>query len=172
MKDDPIIVTWNGDAFVPGRGYWAGKCNERFAVGHRYAFEEVLERSSNTHRHYFAAVHEGWKNLPEIWAQEFKTSEHLRKHCLIKAGFCDMQVLLCDTEDDALRFATFMQASAGYDVVVATDFTVTRCTAHSQSYRAMKKDEFQRSKVAVLDLIAEMIGTSRDALEANAEAAA
>jgi hypothetical protein len=49
---------------------------------------------------------------------------------------------------------------------------VKKFTAKSQSVKAMNKQEFQLSKVAVLDIIAELIEVTRKRLESNAGKAA
>ena len=62
--------------------------------------------------------------------------------------------------------------TGGIRGVVVNEATVTVMTAKSQSMRAMGRVEFQRSKEAVLDVVAQMIGVKRDALAANAGKAA
>ena len=57
-------------------------------------------------------------------------------------------------------------------VVVVKGRVMKMYIAKSQSVRSMDKKEFQSSKQAVLDLLSEMIGTSRETLEANADRAA
>ena len=61
----PLICQWDGEAFVPATPYQAKLADERFVVGERYAMVEHHERSSASHAHYFATLHDLWLNLPE-----------------------------------------------------------------------------------------------------------
>jgi hypothetical protein len=55
-------------------------------------------------------------------------------------------------------------------VVVLQANVIKHYTAQSQSIRHMNKDEFQKSKTAVLEYVAvEMLGTTVEALTKNAE---
>jgi len=117
-------------------------------------------------------VHDAWQNLPERVASEFPTPEHLRKHALIAAGFCDKQSVVFDSQEDAQRAAAFMRPVDPYAVVSVSGTVVTRYTAQSQSIRAMGKKIFQESKDAVLEIIAGMVGVERAALVREAGRAA
>jgi hypothetical protein len=161
---DAIAAMWDGEHFDP-LGRFKKKCDQDFVVGQVYSLEVILERSDNSHRHYFAAVHQSWMNLPEREAERFPTSEHLRKYCLIKAGFCDQRSIACTSKAEAQRIAAFVMPMDSYALVTVKDAVVVVYTAKSQSYRAMGKEDFQKSKTAVLDLLAEMIGVTRGLLE-------
>ena len=128
--------------------------------------------SAASHSHYFASLTEAWRNLPEDMAERFPTVEALRKWALIKAGFRDERSVVCSNKTEAQRIATFIRHLDDMTVVVVTEATLTVMTAKSQSMRAMGRVEFQRSKEAVLDVVAQMIGVKRDALAANAGKAA
>jgi hypothetical protein len=157
MNIRPVIFQWDGEAMVPPPRFQR-LCDQQFAVGETYTLIPHEDRSAATHRHFFAQVNDTWQNLPEAIAAEFPTSEHLRKYALIKAGFCDRRTLVASSAAEARRLAAFVKPMDEFALVVPTGSTVTVYTAQSQSTRAMGKDAFQKSKEAVLDMLAGMIG--------------
>lgn len=152
-----LPFTWNGEAMIPARGF-AKRCDAEFTIGMVYNLEAVEQRSAKSHAHYFAAVNEAWQNLPEEQADRFPTSEHLRKWCLIRAGFAEQRQIVAASKAEAQRIAAFVKPMDGYAVVTVRDAVVTVWTAESQSMRAMGKERFQASKTAVLELLSLMIG--------------
>lgn len=167
----PISFQWMGDGFRPSGPFWERAADKAFVIGEHYTLVEHHDRTANTHRHYFAAINETWKNLPEHLAEQFPTAEHLRKYALIKAGFADSHTLTCSSRAEALRIAAFIRPTDEFSIVTTSEATVTRYTAQSQSMRAMGKMEFQRSKEAVLGVLAEMIGVQPKDLKQHAKAA-
>ena len=165
----PIVFTWDGDAMVPINPRAADR---QYVVHETYRLAPYEERSVNSHNHYFAAVHDGWGNLPEHYAERFPTDEHLRKFALIKAGYHDQRSIVGSSKAEAQRIAAFIRPSDEFAIVTVLQATVTVFTAKSQSLRAMGKAEFQRSKEAVLDIIASLIGVPADTLKQNAGRAA
>lgn len=165
----PMVFTWDGEHMVPLRPRLA---DEHFVIGQRYTLTEFHQRSAASHNHYFAAVHDGWQNLPEHMADQFPTPEHLRKFALIKAGYADSQSVVCASRAEALRVAAFVRGADEFSVVTVSESTVTRWTAKSQSMRAMGKKVFQESKTAVLDVIAAMISVAPRQLAREAGRAA
>ena len=120
-----------------------------------------------SHDHFFASVQEAYNNLPEDLADDFASPEHLRKWALIKAGYRDERSIVASSKAEALRIAAFIRPMDEFSVVVVREATVTQLTAKSQSLRAMGKVEFQRSKDAVFDVLAKLIGTSVDDLKTS-----
>jgi len=59
----PLFFFWEGDAFRPIPRH-AKECDKRFVIGQSYCLDEIHDRLPRSHRHFFAAVHEGWMNLP------------------------------------------------------------------------------------------------------------
>lgn len=166
----PIPFRWTGDSFEP-LPRWAKDCDREFVVGQVYRLVEQQDRSQASHAHYFAAISEAWQSLPEAAAQQFPTPEHLRKYALIKGGYADSQTFAASSRAEALRLAAFIRPIDDFSVVTVDGATVTRWTARSQSMKAMGRVEFQRSKDAVLDVIAGLLGTTRDALNSAGQAA-
>lgn len=146
--------------------------DKHFVVGLEYMLVPHEERSMRSHRFYFASVNEAWKNLPEDMAERYPTADHLRKWALIKAGYRDERSIVAASKAEALRLAAFVRPMDEYAVVVVREAVVMVYTAKSQSTRAMGKKTFMESKDRVLDVLATMIGTTRDALAANAGQAA
>lgn len=171
MTDAPIQFYWDGEAMVP-RERFRKLCDREFVVGDTYPMAVAEPRSANSHRHYFAAVAEGWRNLPEEAAEEFPTAEHLRKYAMIRTGFCDRRSIVCASKAEALRVAAFIKPMDQFAVVQVREAEVTVYTAQSQSIRAMGRKVFQQSKDSVLDFIASLVKVTPAALEANARSAA
>lgn len=164
----PVLCRWSGEAMEPASPYWAKVADQQWVVGERYAIEVHEERSSASHRAFFAAVRECWMNLPEAFARQFPTETHLRKYALVKAGFRDERTIVASSKAEARRIAAFVEPLDEFAIVSVSGSAVVVLTAKSQSMKAMGKAEFQRSKDAVLDILAEMIGVSPRALSAEA----
>lgn len=167
----PVEFAWTGDAMQP-LGRFRGLCDRQFVIGESYILTEIEERSSKSHAHYFACVKDGWSNLPEHLADRFPSSDHLRKWALIKAGFRDEVTFTASSKAEAVRIAAFLRPVDDTSVVRVKDGVVIRWTAKSQSMRAMGKDDFQRSKDAVLAVIDDLIGTAPGTLSREAGRAA
>lgn len=165
----PMVFNWNGEAMVPLQ---PKRADRFFVIGENYRLGIIEERSSNSHSHYFAAVNEAWKNLPEEEAERFPTADHLRKYALIRAGYYDERSVTCASEAEAQRVAAFIQPMDDFAIVDWNGAVVRVFTAKSQSYRAMDKKDFADSKQKVLEIVAQMIGTKVEELSANTNRAA
>lgn len=171
MPGAPLTFTWDGEAMYP-LPRLAKIADERFVIGERYTLDEVHERSSASHRQYFAAIRESWLNLPEHIADRFATPEHLRKWCLVKCGYHDERSIVCSSKAEAQRLAAFIRPMDDFAVVAVSEAVVSAYTAKSQSYRAMGKKEFQASKQAVLDYLDSLLGVDPGETQRNAGQAA
>lgn len=163
---------WDGEALVPPNQHWARRADTALVVGETYLLVEHQERSPNSHKHFFASVKEAWEQLPEHLSEAYPTPDALRRFALIKAGFCDAHPFVCSSRAEALRFAAYLKPVDTYSVVTVKEAVVTRYTAQSQSMKAMGRADFQRSKDAVLAVIAEMVGVSPAVLSREAGRAA
>lgn len=163
----PIPCEWDGEIFVPVPGF-RKTADRHFVIGEVYALAPHEDRSGASHRHYFAALHTAWANLPEEQAQRFPTSEHLRKFALVATGFADHRSIVCGSRAEALRVAGFIQPMDTFAVVSVTAAVVNVWTAQSQSMRAMGNERFKASKQAVLDYVAGLIGVASDDLSKGA----
>lgn len=159
-----VIYEWTGEAMKPLPNF-AKLCDKHFVVGERYKLDSIEERSFVSHRHYFAEVYQAWLNMPEQMTDRFKTPDHLRKFALIKTGYCDERTLVCSSAGEALRVAAFVEPVDEYAIVTITGPVVGIFTAKSQSYKAMGRATFQKSKSDVLEYLASMIGVETSALK-------
>ena len=166
----PLTFDWTDDGVM--RPQLSRAADRHYVVGLSYRLVPHEERSMRSHRFYFASVGEAWKNLPEHLAEQFPTSEHLRKFALIRAGYRDERSIVAASKAEAQRIAAFVRPIDGYAVVTVSEAVVRVYTAQSQSTRAMGKKAFGESKDRVLDIVAGMIGTSPGDLQRNAERAA
>jgi hypothetical protein len=159
MNDKPLILArWNGEGFMP-LDRFRERADELYVVGMIYQIDAKQPRSKPSHDHYFACVQKAWENLPEDIAHNFPHPESLRKYALIKCGFCDTASFVASSKAEAQRIATFIRPRSGYDILdLQKAPTITVFTAQTQSYRAMGKNEFQRSKDEVLGFLSAMIG--------------
>lgn len=163
----PVQFHWDGESMVPSRRFMP-LCDKQFVVGQDYTLVVAEPRSQVSHNHFFASVEEAWRNLPENMADQFQTSEHLRKYALIKAGYADQRSFVCASKAEALRLSSFIGPMDHYAIISVTGQVVRVFTAQSQSKKAMGAKEFQQSKQAVLDIISAMIGVDTRALEMQA----
>lgn len=106
----PLPFIWTGTSFEPTNRHWARKCDERFVVGQSYTLDEIHVRSSATHAHYFAQLHDIWQSLPENLSEQFPNEEALRKYALIRTGFCTMTQHVCAMQSGGGSFGRSTQA--------------------------------------------------------------
>lgn len=130
-------------------------------------------RSPSSHKHQFAWIKDAWATLPEAvaampWAE---TPETLRKHALIATGYHQTYTLDCGAVATARRVKSALVAAEagkhGYALGRVVGPVVTVWTPESQSVRAMGGKRFQESKTAILDWIADKIGTTPEQLRSN-----
>lgn len=158
----------SGDFRAASR-FIAKHCDKELVVGETYRWEQVKERSLDSHRHYFACINDGWLNLPEHLADTFPSPDHLRKFALIKAGFCDIEHLTFPTNTEAVKACGLLKRMDTYAVCNVEDCLVTIARAHSQAMKWMGRKRFQESKEKVLHVISNLVGAD---IVANAEKAA
>lgn len=167
MPVPPIIATWTDEGVFRPSPRMARICDKHFAVGEVYEIEVGHGRSIATHNHQFAWLKEAWLTLPEEYSNEpwAQSPEHLRKHALIRTGFCHVEQFACGSNAEALRWAPRLRADDEYCVVAVEGTIVTRYRAMSQSQRAMGGKRFQESKQAVIDFVAGLLGVSPETLQ-------
>lgn len=173
MISGPLPFLYEGAGlFRAATPYFTKRCEEAFEVGQKHFLIEHQERSTASHGHYFAALHEAWMNLPEDIAHEFPTFDKFRATGLISTGYYNERRILCANEADAQRMAAFMQPLDPLAIISWHGCAVVARTAKSQSYRAMNKQEFRASKEAVLAWAWALIGVDPATGNANAGQAA
>jgi hypothetical protein len=136
----------------------ARRCDKALVIGEQLTWEQVNPRSMASHNHQFASIGDAWANLPERLAPDFPTADHLRKHCLIKAGYCTIHRVVCRDNHEAITACSIFSAMDTYAICTVEGSVATMYRAESQSIKAMGAKKFYQSKTAVLDLISEMIG--------------
>lgn len=153
-----VPLRYVGDGEFQAPKAFAKQCDAALVIGEQQRWELVNERSAASHKFYFATIAEAWGNLPENLVAELPSPEHMRKHCLCRAGYCDVTKLVCGDNDDALRAALLMKQMDTYAICEVSGRVVTVYRAKSQSVRAMGKKDFEASKTAVLSEIGKLIG--------------
>ena len=172
MSARPLLFCWQGDAFTPANGFVQKQADREFVVGEKYALVEHHERSSESHRHFFASVNEAWKNLPDYLLEDYPSPEHLRKKLLIRCGFADERAIACSSARDAKEIAAFIRPMDDFAVIAVRGDVVRVFTAKSQSVKAMGKAEFQDSKSKILDALDDLLGLERGTIAKHADKAA
>ncbi len=163
----PIRYAWNGSVMTP-HASWLRMARRQFENGHDYDLQVYEARTAASHRHYFAAVNEAFKNLPENVSARFPSPEHLRKWALVQTGYHEERHIACDSERQARAVGALCRSLDEYAVISIGGNVVQVWTAKSQRVSKMDRKTFEESKKAVLDLIASMIGTTAEALYENA----
>ncbi len=158
-----LTLAWDGEAFWPLSADRV-LAKQTWGQGEIVAFSEAKDRSSPSHRHYFACLREAWVNLPEGYAERFATEEHLRKWALIHTGFCHARSIVCRTRAEARSIAAIIRSNDAYALVSIEGRTIWHLTAMSQSLEAMDHETFQASKRAVLELLSDILGIEPAAL--------
>ena len=157
--DSPFPMQWDGEALRPRAGsYWARLADDRFVVGEQYLVTEQLESSARSRSHFFATLKDHWDSFPDALLERFPSVESLRKYALIKSGFHNRESIVLGSHADAERVAAFMRPKDEFAIVLVGGCEVARYTARSQRPSVMGREEFQRSKDAVLDYANKLLG--------------
>lgn len=169
MSDDapPIAMTYTGEGFSIAPGYWQKAADKHYIIGEVYRMLHENERSAKSHRHFFATIRDAHTNMPDALLELHPSPESLRKHALIRTGWCDQITFVCASAAEARRAVAFWAPMHPESIVVSQRNVLVMYTAKSQSVKAMGAKDFQKSKDDVLTWIAAQIGTTRAALEAN-----
>lgn len=130
----------------------------RFDDGETYLLVPHEDRSAKSHDQEFAWLHEVFVSFPEELAQRFPTPDHLRRHALIRTGWCTVTEYVCATKAEAERWRPILAARDEYSLVTVNGCVITELKAKSQSKKAMNKADWQASKTAIMEFIAGLIG--------------
>jgi hypothetical protein len=165
---EPIIATWNGEAFVPAQRH-AKACDATFVVGARYAIEAQPLQSEKERRFFHAQLTEIWRSLPEEIAERWPTVESFRKAGLIACGYCHKTEAVCATNQQATALAASYARLDDYVVVEIRDRVISIWTAKSQKRSAMTDPEERKAaNRAVLEWAAAQVGVTREQAERSA----
>lgn len=171
MSTAPLLYSWDGEAMTPVRHH-AKRADEHFVIGRKYVLVEHQERSGVSHSHQFAWLNEAWKNLPEDIAPLYPSPTHLRKRALIEAGFYDEEIVDAGTSAAAIRVASAFRHREEFSLVIVRGPIVVLRNAKSQARRAMDRKDFQASKTAIMEIVANLIGVKPADLAENSARAA
>lgn len=157
---------WNGEVFEPQYEPAKTWCQHNLHPWEHVTLTIWRARTKRTHNHQFAWLHDALENLPEKYLDEpwAQTEDHLRKYALIRTGYFNCQTIPVDSREEAMRWATILREMDSYCIVVARDDVVYRYTAQSQKMKEMGRDRFQKSKQAILEFIAGLIGVHHEDL--------
>lgn len=155
----PMVFTWTGEAMEP-LVHFRKIADRHYVVGENYRLIVHETRSDTSHKHEFAWLREAWKNLPEHIADQFPTPAHLRKRALIDSGWYTETIIDAGNNAAALRMASYIRSKDEFAVVIVRGPAVVIREARSQSYRAMNRDDFQKSKDDILNTVADMVGVT------------
>lgn len=164
-KTPPIPFRFVDGVLRPVGHRAAAAAAHHYDNGHIHWLVEHLDRDPVSHRHQFAWLKTAFLNLPEHYAGQYPSPEHLRKTTLIQCGYCTQTDIVCETPEAALRLAAWARGKDEYSVVTVVENVVRIFDAESQSRKAMGEERFEASKADVLNHIAGMIGTTPKALE-------
>lgn len=151
----PARMVLDGQEWVPSE--WADSLAD--------ALREK-QRSQQSHGHQFAAIHDLYDSLPlrHANAPYAKSAEAFRKHGLIATGHCDTFCHVFESTSDMMAVGKMLKDEAyghhGYALCHYNGNVLTLSTPHSQSYKAMGKDLFYKSKSDVLGWAEEMLGVN------------
>lgn len=168
----PLNWRWDGESMTPIGHRAKSEADKQFVIGSVYRMAEEQERSSASHKQQFAWLHDAWMNLPEDIADEYPSSEHLRKAALIEGGFYTETITDVGSNAAAIRMASFVKARDQFCVAIVRGPLLVVRDPMSQSTRVMGAKMFQKSKTSVMEIVAALIGVAPETLERNAGKAA
>jgi hypothetical protein len=171
-KLGPVDYQWDEKAEVmrPLKRYLT-QMHESCIHGAVYRLEPS-RRSQKQHNFQFREIDIAWHNLPEELQERFPSSEHLRKWALCKAGYCNRTESVFESEEKAREVERMILRFEQYAVVEVRGNVLIAMLAWSQNKKAMGGTLFAESLDAVLDVIANLLGTTAEALKrATLEAA-
>lgn len=151
-------------AMVPLQRYAVVAKRQYGEDGSEHTLTPLEERSMASHNQYFAAVGEGFKNLPEEIAPRFPSVEHLRGWLLCETGWCDEDEFTVDDEHSRKSLIKWIRDESPYAQIHQRGSKVLVRRPKSQSMAAMKKQAFQDSKRDVLDLLESMVRVPKGTL--------
>lgn len=161
----PIPYVWTGDSFRPETRRALVEARSRYGEGEVVPLDLVNPRSKASHDHFFAVVDDAWSTLPERLSARFPTPDSLRHYALCERGHCEVIHHACASHAEALRWLPRVQAmerDGAQIAVVGSSVAVRRPL--SQSMKAMGGKVFQQSKADCLDVIADLLDVTPQAL--------
>ena len=171
LRIRPVLCVWTGEHFIPLPRF-KRLCDQQYEVNEEYGLITSEERSMSRHRSYFAQIKEGFDNLAEEYANGFPSPEHLRAAALVEAGYCTEANYVMDSPKDAKTLGVTLRKLSPLAIIRISGNVVKHYEAESQSVASMKKERFDASCRAVLEIVASMARTTPAELKKNAGRAA
>lgn len=168
----PLQFRYEGEGTFQTLPRHRARCDEYYVIGAYYPLALWEDRSLASHNHQFAWLAEAWANLPENLKDLYPSPEHFRKRLLVEAGYYTEEVIDAGTKAAAERVAAYARRHNEFAVVIVRGTIVLVRTPESQKRRAMGKERFQDSKTKIMEIAAEMIGVTPEALSEAGRAAA
>jgi hypothetical protein len=188
VKNLPILFCWHEVSVIDDYGQvtrrwimdplprYANMAKKQFAENEEYPLVPHEVRNRKHHNFFFAAVQEGFVNLPENVAARFPTPDHLRRWLLIDNGWFDEKEFDFEGRDahvQARRIGAFIRTEDSYAKITVHKTSATKSKiivrrAKSQAEDAMGKADFEASSTAVLEALAGMIGVKASQLKKEA----
>lgn len=158
---DAYAFQWLEGVMVPLHRAGAAR---KFVEHSVYWLSEVplVEATDRSRRHQFAILRKAWASLPESLRETYPDAEALRKRALIAAGFFDETAIEGVTLAQGGALVTSLRRQDVFSHVRIEDGVVFQRRAKSQ--KTMERDEFERSKKAILEICADLIGVTYDEL--------
>lgn len=201
MRILPVVFTWQNVEVVDADGVaerrlamvplkrYGNVCARQYHEGEEYPLVPLEARSRSSHNHFFAALADGFANIPEdlglvqrrlglktIPPGGWKDEEHFRAWALCETGWCDVDEFDFDSPKDAVTFARYCRKKdddrGAYTMILVRGKHVTIRSPKSQSAASMSKEPFEHSKRDVLDLLETMTGLKKGTLNREAGRAA
>jgi len=101
-----------------------------------------LMAADQMRKRFFACIRDSHANLRDDDLARFPSSEHLRKHALIAAGWCDVMTVVAGSKAAAPGIAAAFEFKDRYCVAIVRGNVVIVSTAKSISRNSLKKPQF------------------------------
>lgn len=164
MGQPSIICRWDGEALQPLPSL-AKQADTMFVIGEVYPVTFAYERSWKSHKDYFAQIRNAWEGLPEHLMARFPNPDIMRKEALCKKGYCTTRRIVFTSHAAAVR--ALSELAADYDLALVDDSVLSLFRATSQDYAHMGRKDFEQSKEAVFDQLAEWTGVDPNTYRRN-----
>lgn len=176
----PVVFSWRDVDLIDEEGVatrakamvplprYLNTAARQYHEGEEYPLVLLETRSRASHSQFFAAINDGFNNLPEKISARWPTSEHLRKWLLVETGWFQESEIDCASPKHATQTAVLVRSFDEYARISVHGAKVIIRRAKSQSVNAMGKQAFEASKKDVLDLLESFIGVKPGSLKKEA----
>lgn len=159
---DPFAFRYDGEGDM--KALRVAAADRTFVIGRIYWLVEAKlhEATDASRRHMFAVLNKAFQSLPESLHDLYPNMDALRKRALITAGFYEETEISGATPAQSGQLVTSLRRQNSLSHVRIEDGVVYQRTA--KSIKDMERDEFERAKQAIFEIVAELIGVTVDEL--------